>query len=81
MTDRITDVTPYELAADPSMVPMMISGGNRNGIAGTGDLRPQAMRPGCDDHQALPSRIGNRLHYRDGRVVHMPSDDTEGGEV
>jgi hypothetical protein len=41
----------------------------RNGYAGTGDLRPPVYRPGSDDAAKLPSRIGNRLHYRDGRVV------------
>lgn len=29
------------------------------------------VRPGADDALALPSRIGNMLHYRDGRVVVM----------
>lgn len=80
---RITDVTPAELAADPSMVPLMISGGNRNSLSGTGDLRPRALRPGSEQANALPSRIGSRLFYRDGRVEtlvqHLPSDDTEGG--
>lgn len=78
---RITDAKPHEIAADPSMIRMMTSGGNRNGIAGTGDLRAQVLRPGADDHQALPSRYGNALHYRDGRVVHLPADDTEGGAI
>lgn len=27
-----------------------------------------SMRPGADNALAIPSRIGNRLHYRDGRV-------------
>jgi hypothetical protein len=26
------------------------------------------IRPGADDGLAVPSRIGNRLHYRDGRA-------------
>jgi hypothetical protein len=40
----------------------------RNGYAGTGDLRPPVYRPGSDAAAKLPSRIGNRLHYPDGRV-------------
>lgn len=28
-------------------------------------------RPGADDALALPSRMGNRLHYRDGQVTDM----------
>jgi hypothetical protein len=26
------------------------------------------IRPGADDGLAVPSRMGNKLHYRDGRV-------------
>ena len=26
------------------------------------------IRPGANDSLAIPSRIGNRLHYRDGRA-------------
>ena len=83
MSERITDADPTSVAADPSMVPLMISGGNRNSLSGTGDLRPRALRPGSEQALAIPSRMGNRLHYRDGRVEtivqHLPSDDTEGG--
>lgn len=32
------------------------------------ELQPFAGRPGANDALALPSRIANRLHYRDGRV-------------
>jgi len=33
------------------------------------ELRPYEGRPGANDALALPSRIGNELHYRDGREV------------
>ena len=26
------------------------------------------MRPGAEDHEIIPSRMGDSLHYRDGRV-------------
>lgn len=29
------------------------------------------VRPGADDHERLPSRINNRLEYRDGRVEEL----------
>lgn len=32
------------------------------------ELRPQQMRPEANIHFEFPSRIGNKLHYRDGRV-------------
>lgn len=31
------------------------------------ELRP-SIRPGAEDWRQRPSRVGNRLHYRDGRV-------------
>lgn len=42
-----------------------------------------AVRPGSKDALDLPSKIGNKLHYRDGsvQVQHVPADDTEGGAV
>lgn len=33
------------------------------------EMRPYDGRPGSNDALALPSRIGNTLHYRDGREV------------
>lgn len=33
------------------------------------EMQPYQGRPGANDALELPSRIGKRLHYRDGRVV------------
>lgn len=35
------------------------------------ELQPYDGRPGAMDAFALPSRMGNRLHYRDGRVQQL----------
>ena len=35
------------------------------------ELLPQQNRPNGNDHLSLPSRTGNTLRYRDGRVVEM----------
>jgi hypothetical protein len=35
------------------------------------DSAMQPERPGADSIQGLPSRHGDRLHYRDGRVTDM----------
>jgi hypothetical protein len=35
------------------------------------DIVHTAERPGADRALQLPSRVGNRLHYRDGRVVEV----------
>lgn len=32
------------------------------------ELRVSVQRPGADDHMKYPSRRGNRLYFRDGRV-------------
>lgn len=37
------------------------------------ELRSFPTRPGAMDAFSLPSRMGNRLHYRDGRVERMPA--------
>ncbi len=31
-------------------------------------------RPGAEDALRIPSRMGDRLHYRDGRVVPVPTE-------
>lgn len=39
------------------------------GLASRADLAPQALRPGCEQADACPSRVGGDLHYKDGKVV------------
>jgi hypothetical protein len=39
--------------------------------ASAADLAPPALRPGSEDFLARPSRIGQRLHHRDGRVTDL----------
>jgi hypothetical protein len=46
----------------------MISASRRSAYQGTGDKRPMVYRPGSNQAAALPSRVGKRLHYPDGRV-------------
>lgn len=33
------------------------------------EMQPYQGRPGANDALALPSRMGNRLHYRDGKIA------------
>lgn len=44
-------------------------------LASAADLRAAPVRPGGEQHLQPPSRIGDRLHYRDGRITTM--DGTE----
>ena len=39
--------------------------------ASAADLAPPALRPGSEDFLVRPSRIGDRLHHRDGRVTDL----------
>ena len=41
------------------------------GLASAADLAPPALRPGAENFLACPSRIGQRLHHRDGRVTDL----------
>lgn len=59
---------PFAMAAQETMVPMMTGVGSRNGIMGTADRMPAVYREGAMDALKLPSRMGEKLHYRDGRV-------------
>lgn len=69
--DLIRQPDPYAVAVSPDIVPAMTSGGSRNGMSGTGDKRPMVYRAGSQDALHLPSRMGNRLHYRDGRIENI----------
>lgn len=40
-------------------------------LASHADLAPSAPRPGQDTNLGHPSRIGDRLHYRDGSITGM----------
>lgn len=57
---------PEAMAASPELVPFMTSQASRNGISGTADKLPPVYRDGAMDAQALPSRMGKRLVFRDG---------------
>ena len=39
------------------------------GLSSRADLAPQALRPGCEQADSCPSRIGNELHYPNGTKV------------
>lgn len=40
-------------------------------LSSAADNRPQPIRPGADNGLGLPSRIGEKLHYRNGLVTDM----------
>jgi hypothetical protein len=64
MTEEQIDRKPEPITLGPGM----ISASRRSAYQGTGDKRPMVYRPGSNQAAALPSRVGKRLHYPDGRV-------------
>lgn len=51
--------------------PFALTRGIRRTAASSADLADPPMRPGAQACIDLPSRIGDRLHYRDGRIATM----------
>lgn len=51
--------------------PQALTRSMKRAAASPADLAPPPPRPGADASLDLPSRIGNRLHYRDGRITDM----------
>lgn len=58
---------------------MPISNSTSTGTYAGAELHTYA-RPGAADALALPSRMNNRLHYRDGRVTDMQGNPITGVE-
>lgn len=63
---RITAVTTV-----PVMAAARTAHLTTRGLYTGAELQPYDGRPGAMDAFALPSRMGNRLHYRDGRVQQL----------
>lgn len=61
--------------------PELLTRGQPRAAASAADLAPPAMRPGSEACLALPSRIGNELHYRDGRITSMEGDEIQPAHV
>ena len=72
---RQLDHTGARRAAPPHKkpTPRICAGSSKAEIYMGAELAPYAGRPGAMDAMALPSRMGNSLHYRGGQVVTMPA--------
>ena len=62
---------PGEIIAPGCGDPRLLTRSPVRGLASAADLAPPALRPGAQDALAHPSRIGDRLHHRDGRVTDL----------
>ena len=64
-------LTLAELIAPGCGNPDLLTRSPAHRPASPADLAPPAERPHAQDAQRFPSRVGNRLHYRDGTVTDM----------
>lgn len=64
MSETIQTTIPGVAGSRTTVAATVPTGKNYNGA----ELAPYAGRPGANDALALPSRMGQRLHFRDGRV-------------
>lgn len=85
---RLVKKTPEQEAAAAAKALKAISARNRathtagaRQISNMSSRKPynpvvdqQVVRPGSEQFLSIPSRMGNTLHFRDGRAVHI--DDT-----
>lgn len=51
--------------------PMLLTRSPARAIASAADLAPATPRAGSLDHRACPSRFGNLLRHRDGRITDL----------
>ncbi len=58
----------YSQSRQPMAKPI---GNPMRGVYTCPELRPNADRPAAANAFELPSRMNNRLHYRDGRVTDL----------
>lgn len=67
MSENTKPTTPTVASPRTTVGATVPSGTHYDGA----ELRPFAGRAGATDAFDLPSRMGKRLHYRDGRVVQV----------
>lgn len=71
MTDPRQTLTQHDMIAPGAGDPELLTRSLARNKASAADLAPQPPRPGSLQGLASPSRIGKRLHHRDGRVTDL----------
>jgi hypothetical protein len=61
--------------------PTLLTLGQPRAAASAADLAPPPIRPGAEACLELPSRIGQELHYRDGRITRMDGTEIQPAHV
>ena len=57
--------------------PALLTRSPVRGLASAADLARPALRPGSENALDCPSRIGNKLHHRSGRVTDLQGNPIE----
>lgn len=65
------DVARRQAAIAPGLDKTLLSHSPARLVAQPRHLVQTYIRPGGDQHEGFPSRIGDRHHYRDGRVTEL----------
>lgn len=83
-TPTYTDPADRKLPALADLIepgcgdPRLLTRSPVRSLASAADLAPPALRPGSEDFLTCPSRIGQRLHHRDGRVTDLQGNPFAG---
>lgn len=84
----LLDDTQDRKGADPAAAmaphvgnPRLLTASPGRRAASTADLAPPTMRPGSEAALACPTRVGNRLHHRCGRVTDMAGNPITPSEI
>lgn len=64
-------LTPAEIIAPGVGDPRLLTRSPVRSVASAADLAPPALRPNSEASLTLPSRVGDTLRYRDGRVTDL----------
>ena len=72
---RARQLAPHEVIEPQCGDPRLLTRSPPHCIASEADLKPAPPRPGSLHALDCPSRIGDRLHYRDGRILPFPAGD------
>ncbi|MDO9235972.1 MAG: hypothetical protein Q7U28_08070 [Aquabacterium sp.] len=69
MTEKRILLSPHEIIAPGCGSPDLLTQSKPRPAASPADLATPPLRPTSEDALEHPSRIGNKLHWRDGRVT------------
>jgi hypothetical protein len=79
--DEILSAAPKPANEIPDSLRLLMMSSPVRGCASAADLAPRAPRPGSLQFLEAPSRFGNTLRYRDGRITDMAGNNLKRLEI